>query len=41
MNAGMRESTDMANMGPQEDIPEESKKNLNPMGNVYLSGDVK
>jgi len=41
MNAGMSESTDIANIGPQEDMPEASKNSLSPMGTVYLSGLVK
>ena len=31
----------MANIGPHEDIPVESKKSLNPMGTVYMDGEFK
>ncbi|MPN63992.1 hypothetical protein SDC9_211761 [bioreactor metagenome] len=41
MNAGISESTDMANIGPHEDIPEESKNNRSPIGTVYRFGLVR
>ena len=41
MNAGINESVDMANIGPHMDMPEESRKSLNPIGTVYLVGLVR
>lgn len=41
VNAGTSERTDMANMGPHSDMPEESKNSLRPMGTVYLVGLVR
>jgi len=38
---GRRERTDMANIGPQDEIPEESRKSLSPMGTVYLEGELR
>jgi hypothetical protein len=33
---GTRDNTDMANMGPQEEIPEASRKSRSPIGTVYF-----
>jgi hypothetical protein len=38
---GSIDNTDMANMDPQDDIPDESRKSLSPMGTVYLPGELR
>jgi hypothetical protein len=35
---GVIESTDMANIDPHEDVPEESKNSRSPNGIVYFDG---
>ena len=41
MKQGIMASTDIANMGPHDDTPVESKKSLRPMGTVYLGGELR
>jgi hypothetical protein len=38
---GTSERTDMANIGPHDDMPEESKNSLSPMGTVYFGGEFR
>ena len=41
MKQGTMESTAMANMEPQDDIPEESIKSRSPIGTVYMGGEFR